>query len=118
MKQIILGMMVAVLVAAGASAKEVRVDGRKDRIDLDSSEFTTHHTFKGSRLVKELHFDSSRGYLVYRLRGTYYQRCDVDQAVVDNWIAAESVNNYYADNIKDAFECCDDTLPDCEYESE
>jgi hypothetical protein len=105
----------ALVLTTTAAAELVSVKDRRGRINLESQHFTDHHTFEGTRYIRELHYDADRDYLIYKQKSNYYQRCDVPQGVVSDWIASPSPDSFYRANVLEYFGCCKGCPPDVDY---
>jgi hypothetical protein len=58
-----------------------------------------------SSFINRLCYDSREQYVLVSLQGTYYHYCEVPSAVVDEWLAADSMGRYYNASIKRQYDC-------------
>lgn len=84
--------------------KFVTVKYRADSVDVAAPYFEPLQRFDSS-VVREAWFDARNQYMVIDLQGTTYHYCGLNAAVWELLKAAESIHNYYLDNIRGNFDC-------------
>ena len=53
-----------------------------------------------SSLVERVCYDEAEGYMIVRLRGTYYHYCEIDPSTVDEFLDADSMGRFFNAHIK------------------
>jgi len=61
--------------------------------------------FSRSSLVRRLCYDAQEEYLLVSLNGTYYHYCEVPRAVATAWKNAQSLGQFYNQQVKGRFDC-------------
>ncbi|MGY4160207.1 MULTISPECIES: KTSC domain-containing protein [unclassified Bradyrhizobium] len=84
------------LVAASASAETVDV---KYRGAVDLKPFACTDIARSS-FIQRVCYDKAQSYMLINLRGTYYHYCELPPAVLDAFLAAPSMGQFYNQNIK------------------
>ncbi|MCC8956129.1 KTSC domain-containing protein [Bradyrhizobium sp. Pear77] len=84
------------LFAAPASAETVDV---KYRGAVDLKPFACTDITRSS-FIQRVCYDKAQSYMLINLRGTYYHYCELPPAVLDAFLAAPSMGQFYNQNIK------------------
>lgn len=83
------------LLGLSANAETVNV---KYRGQVDLNPFTCKDTV--SSVVNRVCYDEKNQYVVVLLKTTYYHYCEMPKAILDAFLAAESLGRFYNANIK------------------
>lgn len=90
--------------APGHTPRYVTVRYRSDPVDIAHPAFDYLNT-AGSSLVGGAWYDSSAGYMVINLSGTYYHYCGLPTSVWSSFRSASSFGSYYNASIKGRYGC-------------
>jgi hypothetical protein len=85
-----------ILLAASAGAETVNV---KYRGPVDLKPFACTDTPRSS-FIQRVCYDKAQSYMLINLRGTYYHYCELPPAMLDQFMAAPSMGQFYNQNIK------------------
>ena len=58
-----------------------------------------------SSFIRRVCYDSADGYMIVKLNETYYHYCDIDNATVDAFEAADLMGRFFDTSIKGHFDC-------------
>ena len=97
-------LLVVLLSANIPYAQEINVKYRDIPVDVGNGYFEKLN-LKVSSFVKEMYYDKNNKYLLVKLVNTFHHRCGLPSEVLDDWLKASSIGNYYNRNIKDNYEC-------------
>lgn len=92
-------LLLALPLLADAETVMVKYSG-----PVDLSPLACAWTPRSSFIVRLCH-DPKRRYVVVNLAGTYYHYCAMPGAVVQSWLAADSMGRFYNAHIKGRFAC-------------
>jgi hypothetical protein len=90
-----------------ARAESVYVKYRGE-VDLSAFDCTD---VKRSSFIRRVCYDSLNAYMIVRLDGTYYHYCDVDDGIVNAFLAAGSMGRFFDTSIKGHFDCRNGHIP-------
>jgi hypothetical protein len=96
--------LVCLIVLSGANATFGESVYVKYRGSVNLSPFACQNTPQSS-VVKRICYDAKEGYVVVRLRDTYYHYCEVPRDVVKGWGNSASLGRYYNAKIKGRYDC-------------
>jgi hypothetical protein len=88
----------------------ITVECRSETVDVkyrgpvDLSPFVCS-SIERSSFVRRVCYDHANAYMIVSLNGTYYHYCNIDNATVDSFFAADSMGRYFNASIKGHFDC-------------
>jgi hypothetical protein len=89
-------LLIAAFSSSGSSAETVVV---KYRGEVDLTTFSCTDISRSS-FIERVCYDGVQSYMLINLRGTYYHYCELPPAVLDAFLTAPSMGQYYNRNIK------------------
>ena len=96
-------LSLTLLVGSAAACRSETVDV-KYRGPVDLAPFACS-SIERSSFVRRVCYDHANAYMIVSLNGTYYHYCDIDNATVDSFLAAESMGRFFNASIKGHFDC-------------
>lgn len=84
--------------------KSVSIKYHKRQVDIDMSTFEYKSTAISS-FIRGAWYDSSKNYLILKLKDTYYHFCRLDNKTWKAFKAAGSFGTYFNEKIKGKFDC-------------
>ena len=76
----------------------------KYRGPVDLKPFACQWTGRSS-FIERLCYDKKEHYVLVNLKGTYYHYCGIPESVVNDWLGAPSMGQYYNQNVKGSYDC-------------
>ena len=110
-RQLVAWLAVAATLVAAPWATPAETVFVKYRGALDLQPFECEWITRSS-LVKRLCYDRDQQYVVVNLNGTYYHYCSMPPRVVEAWRAAESMGQFFNQQVKGRFDCRVSPPPD------
>ena len=92
----IFGTLLLALIAASARAETVDV---KYRGIVDLKPFVCTDITRSS-FIQRVCYDKAQSYMLIDLRGTYYHYCELPAAILEAFMAAPSMGQFFNQNIK------------------
>ena len=98
--------------AYSASAESVYVKDRGN-VSLDGFQCRDVSSARSSA-IHRICYDSNHDYLIISFRGTNYQYCEIESDTVGELISAQSIEQYYNEDIKgdDDHDCRKGSVPE------
>ncbi len=103
-------LAIFLLVGCGTSTNYVTIKYRDDAVDIDHSRFEYLNT-SDSSFVHGAWYDEENGYMVIKLKETYYHYCGMPRSVWTSFRGVDSFGTYYTDSIKGDFDCRNNFIP-------
>jgi KTSC domain len=99
--RVILSLTLLVGIAGECRSETVDV---KYRGPVDLTAFACS-SIERSSFIRRVCYDATNQYMIVRLNDTYYHYCDIDNATVDAFKAADSMGRFFNASIKGNFDC-------------
>jgi hypothetical protein len=94
-----LGVLVGITNASRSETVDVKYRG-----PVDLAPFVCD-PIERSSFIRRVCYDHANAYMIVSLNGTYYYYCDIDNATVESFRAADSMGRFFNASIKGHFDC-------------
>ncbi len=96
-------ILITLLYVSITYAQDINVKYRGN-VNVNNGHFI-EYPLKPSSLVEQIYYDEPNQYLIVSLNGTFYHYCSIPEEVVNAWVDAPSLAEYYKANVEEKYDC-------------